>query len=214
MFAHGLLQLLQQYPDRIKSFNNVLGLGLLAKSRNIIVKTFLDESKEDWLLMLDSDEYLPVDAFEKLVETADKENYPFVCGLYFGLDQQNPVHIKPTPLIFIMTEKGVQPYFEYPRNKVVDIYAAGTGCMLIHRSVLEIMRDAYGESYGKDWCWFQDGPLEGNKWLSEDLVFCQRVQDLGIRMVAHTGAILPHHKLAWIMESHYMVWKAQQIHIK
>lgn len=209
-FAHGMMQLIKQFPERIGSFNNVLGLGLLSKSRNIIVKTFLDQSQDDWLLMIDSDEYLSPEAFQSLLDTADKDKYPFVSGLYFALDQSNPVYIKPVPLIFIMTENGVQPYFDYPRNSVVEIYAAGTGAMLIHRSVLQKMRDAYGEIYGNDWCWFQDGPLEGNKWLSEDLSFCQRAQDLGVKMVAHTGALLPHHKMTWIMESHYMMWKAQE----
>jgi len=213
-FAHGMMQLIKQYPERIGSFNNVLGLGLLSKSRNIIVKTFLDQFEDDWLLMIDSDQYLSQDAFEKLVEAADAESTPFVTGLYFGLDQSNPVHIKPIPLIFIMTKEGVQPYFEYPRNEVIEIYAAGTGIMLIHRSVLEKMRRVYGELYGENWCWFQDGPLEGNNWLSEDLNFCQRAQDIGIRIYAHTGALVPHHKKAWIMESHYYLWKAQQSHLK
>lgn len=213
-FAHGMMQLIKLYPDRISSFNNVLGLGLLAKSRNIIVKTFLDQSSEDWLLMIDSDEYLAPEAFEKLVEAADKDKYPFICGLYFGLDQTNHTYIKPVPLIFKMTDRGVEPYFDYPRNEIVEIYAAGTGAMLIHRSVLEKMREAYGEVYGEDWCWFQDGPLDGNKWLSEDLNFCQRAQDIDIKIFAHTGVLLPHHKPIWVMESHYMMWKAQEAVLK
>lgn len=208
-FAHGMMQLCKTYPNQIGSFNNVLGLGLLSKSRNIIVQTFLDNTTDDWLLMIDSDEYLSPENFQKLIDTADKDQLPFVCGLYFAANHPTPSELQPVPLIFVMTEEGVQPYFDYPRDTVVEIYAAGTGCMLIHRSVLEKMRKRYSE-YGPDWCWFQDGPLYPNRWLSEDLTFCDRVQNLGIKMVAHTGVVLPHHKTMWVMESHYLAWKASQ----
>lgn len=205
MFAHGMMVLLREKGERIGSFNNVLGLGLLAKSRNIIVKHFLEQTTDDWILMIDSDEFLSSDNFQKLVDTADKDERPFVSGLYFAAWQPTPDKVTPMPLIFVVDpENGVQPYFQYPRNTVVDIYAAGTGCMLIHRSVLEQMREVYGDDYGRDWCWFQDGPIEDNKWLSEDLMFCLRLQSMGVRMVAHTGAVLPHHKLTWLMESHYL----------
>ena len=55
------------------------------------------------------------------------------------------------------------------------------------------------------------GVGEGNgKWLSEDLLFCDRVQRAGIKIHAHTGAVMPHHKSMWVVESHYDDWLKKQ----
>lgn len=211
-FAHSIMDIIKQYPTRVGSFHSVQGLGLLAKSRNMQVKHFLEETTDDWLFIVDADEYINVDGFEKLVNSADRDEYPFVCGLYFSGTVPEPGTLEPVPLIFVKHDLpiGVQPFFDYPKNSLVEIYAAGTGAMLIHRSVLEEVRKGYSKHFGKDWAWFQDGPIGDNKWLSEDLTFCERVQSLNIRMVAHTGAVFGHHKPFWVMESNYDTWLAEQ----
>lgn len=204
-FAHSIMTIIQKMPNRIGSFNNILGLGLLSKSRNMAIKHFLDNTTDDWVFLVDADEYIGIPEFKLLIDAADADERPFMCGLYFAANFTKPDLLQAIPLIFELTEEnGVQPYFDYPRNEIVEIYAAGTGAMLIHRSVLEYMREYGKEVYGKDWAWFQDGPLEENRWLSEDLTFCGRVQHLGIPMYAHTGAIFPHHKKFWLMESHFL----------
>jgi hypothetical protein len=204
-FALSVMEILRQKQDKIESYFCVEGLGLLAKSRNIVVKHFLDNTKADWLLMLDSDERISVPAFELLCATADAVERPVVAGLYFAALWEGS-NIRPVPLIFKITkENGVQPYDNYPKNQVVDVDAAGTGCILIHRSALMKIRDGHDEN-NKDWCWFQDGPIGGNKWLSEDLSFCAKLGQFGIPMVAHTGAVLQHHKRIWVDESTYDTW--------
>lgn len=204
LFAHSMMTIIQKMPERIGSFNNIQGLGLLSKSRNIAIKHFLDNTEDDWVFLVDADEYIGLPEFKTLIDAAERDERPFMSGLYFAANFTTPELLQAIPLIFIMTDNGVQPYFDYPRNEIVEIYAAGTGAMLIHRSVLEYMREYGAETFGEDWCWFQDGPLEGNKWLSEDLTFCGRLQHLGIPMYAHTGAIFPHHKRFWLMESHFL----------
>lgn len=207
MFAHSILDLVRLYPNRIQSCESVLGLGLLSKSRNILVKNFLDNSKNDWLFMVDADEYITPDAFNKLVNLADRRTAPAISGLYFAANFSEDQELQPVPLIFVNDpELGIQPYFDYPHNKVVEIYAAGTGCLMIHRSVLERLRELGEEAYGRDWAWFMDGPIGGNKWLSEDLVFCDRINQAGFKMFAHTGAVLPHHKSIWLVEKNYKDW--------
>jgi glycosyltransferase involved in cell wall biosynthesis len=210
-FAHSMMELLRAEPERIKNFNSVQGLGLLAKSRNIQVKYFLDNTDDDWLFIMDSDEYITQEVFNKLVDAADKDLYPVVSGLCFAATFPDPDTLQPVPAIFRYDEKlGLVPFFEYPENSLVEIQGAGTGCLMIHRSVLLHMQKAFQKNTGADWAWFQDGPipdgLGGMVWISEDLMFSRKLIELGYRLVAHTGALFPHHKEFWLMESHYKTW--------
>lgn len=206
-FAVSLMDIIKMFPTHINTWNSIQGLGLLSKSRNQIVQHFLDNTEDDWLFMVDSDEYITIDAFAKIVNLAEKEEYPFVTGLYFAANWKTPTDLEPVPLIFELTkDNGVQPFFSYPKDQPIKVYAAGTGCMFIHRSVLEKMREMYADQWGSNWAWFQDGPIGDDKWLSEDLSFCDRVNNAGFEITAHTGALIPHHKQMWLMESHYENW--------
>jgi hypothetical protein len=213
-FAHSMMDLLRQEPERIKNFNSVQGLGLLAKSRNIQVQHFLNNTDDDWLFIVDSDEYVTQDAFNKLVDAADKDLYPVVSGLCFAATFPDPDTLQPVPAIFRFDEKvGLVPFFEYPKNSLVEIHSAGTGCLMIHRSVLEHMQKAFEKFTGPDWAWFQDGPIQDGdriSWISEDLMFSKKLNELGYRLVAHTGAVFPHHKEMWLLESHYETWFAKE----
>jgi hypothetical protein len=204
-FALSIIEIVRQKNKRINAYYAVEGLGLLSKSRNIIVSHFLDNTDAEWLLMLDSDERISVATFDLLCATADEIERPVVAGLYFAALWNGPV-LRPVPLIFTADqEKGLQPWDNYPENEVVKVAAAGTGCLLMHRSALKKIRDAHGED-NQNWCWFQDGPIGGNKWLSEDLTFCSKLSQVGVEMHAHTGAVLQHHKPMWLDAPHYLGW--------
>ena len=206
-FALSIMQLIREKPKRVGSFFCVEGVGLLAKSRNIMVKHFLDNTTDDWLLMLDADERVSVQAFDLWCATADFAERPVVAGLYFAALWEGP-NLRPVPLIFKSDEEaGLQPWDNYPENEVLQIAAAGTGALLMHRSALEKLRELAGEDT-RDWAWFQDGPIGGNKWLSEDLMFCGRLNQNGIPMYVHTGVVLQHHKRLWLDEAHYKSWAA------
>jgi hypothetical protein len=206
-FGLSIMAIIRDRPKRVGDFFCVEGLGLLAKSRNIMVKHFLDNTKNDWLLMLDCDERISPQTFDLLCATADQIERPVVAGLYFAALWEGP-SLRPVPLIFTANEEqGLQPMDNYPQDQVVEVAAAGTGALLMHRSALQKLRDAAGEDQ-KDWAWFQDGPIGGNKWLSEDLMFCSRLAQNGIKMVAHTGAVLQHHKSIWVDQVHYLSWAA------
>jgi hypothetical protein len=206
-FALSIMQIIREKDKRVGSFFCVEGTGLLAKSRNIMVKHFLDNTEDDWLLMLDCDERISVPTFDLLCATADSTERPIVAGLYFAALWDGP-NLRPVPLIFTNTEtNGLQPWDNYPQNEVVEIAAAGTGALLMHRSALQKLREIAGPEL-HDWAWFQDGPIGGNKWLSEDLMFCSKLGAAGIKMHAHTGAVLQHHKLLWLDEVHYTSWAA------
>lgn len=203
-FGLSIMSIIRDRPKRVGQFYCVEGIGLLAKSRNIMVKHFLENTTDDWLLMLDADERIAVPVFDLLVATADAAERPIVAGLYFAALWEGP-HLRPVPLIFSSDEeKGIQPIDNYPKNSVIPIAAAGTGALLMHRSALKKLREQFPDN--PDWAWFQDGPIGNNKWLSEDLMFCSRLAQAGIPIHAHTGAILQHHKSIWVDEIHYDSW--------
>ena len=180
----------------------VEGSALISRIRNEIVQTFLDRADDAWLLMLDSDEIITVPVFDKLVAAAHDVSHPIVAGLYFGAFRGDDIYPIPVPLIYRAQDYGYGAINDYPADRVIEIDAAGTGCLLIHRSVLEKMRENATEDQGRDWCWFQDEPIAGH-WVGEDLIFCRRAKALGFPIHAHTGAQLPHRKRYWLGESHH-----------
>lgn len=206
-FAYRLIQLAQARSARLGPFVRVKGSGLLSKQRNRVVKQFLDGTKSDWLLLIDSDEQLTLEAFDKLLETAHDKERPIVAGLVFaGFGIEGAPYPKPVPAIFQDAPEGFLPLYKYDKDSVFEIDAAGTGCLLIHRSVLEKMRETADKNQGTDWCWFWDGPVDGN-WIGEDLLFCRRIRALGFPIYVNTGAILPHQKSYWLDERHHQLWK-------
>jgi hypothetical protein len=207
-FALSLMEIVRQRSSRISSYHCVEGTGLLSKSRNIAIKHFLDTATADWLLMIDTDQRVPLASFDLLVQTADKNKRPVVSGLVFAA-VWNGLSLRPVPAIFSTQDNGgILPYDNYPKNSIVEISACGAAYLLIHRSVLEKIREMSNQDT-RDWCWFQDGPINGNRWLSEDLTFSSRINDAGFKLHAHTGATAGHHKMMWLEEPMYDAWAAQ-----
>lgn len=202
-----MFQLCQSRSDRLGPFVRIKGSGLLSKMRNRVVKAFLENTDSDWLLMIDTDEQLNIEVFDMLINTAHDKERPVVSGLVFAaFDAHKHPYPKPVPAIFQDAPEGFLPLFKYDRNSVFEIDACGTGCVLIHRSVLEKMRENADPNQGTDWCWFWDGPIDGN-WVSEDLLFSRRIRQLGFPIHVNTAAILPHQKSYWLDERHHLSWK-------
>jgi len=205
-FAFALMQLSAVRSSRLGSHIRIKGSGLLSKQRNRVVKHFLDTTDSDWLLMIDSDEQLSVENFDKLIDAAHHIERPIVAGLVFAAFDVGWIYPQPLPAIFMEQENGFLPLYNYDKNSIFEIDAAGTGCLLVHRSVLEKMREHTTEHQGQDWCWFWDGAING-EWVGEDLLFCRRAKQLGFPIYAHTGVILPHLKTYWVQEAHHEFWQ-------
>lgn len=209
-WAYNMIQLVQVRDDRLGPFVRIKGSGLLSKLRNRVVAGFLDNTKSDWLLMIDTDEQLSVQTFDKLIQAAHDKERPVVSGLVFAaFDAHKNLYPKPVPAIFAESEAGFLPLYKYDKDSIFEIEACGTGCLLIHRSVLEKMREAADPNQGDNWCWFWDGPING-EWISEDLLFSRRIRQLGFPIHVHTGAILPHQKSYWLSEEHHVDWQNNQ----
>lgn len=203
MFALSVMNVYGERRSRIEGLLRVRAGGLLSRGRNELVAQFLEHTDSQWLLMLDADEQLGLDVFDKLIATVHDKERPIVAGLYFGAW---PGDLYPTamPLIFRRVADSTRflPVTDYPADEVIEIDSAGTGCLMVHRSVFEAFQSQATPHEGKTWCWFRDMPVNGD-WFSEDHYFCARAQELGYRLHAHTGAVLPHHKDLWLTERHF-----------
>lgn len=155
------------------------------RNRDVIVKRFLENGKAEWLLMLDSDMIHPHDCGARLTKWAK----PVVGALYFHRGRQHePFAFRRGPLQpdqygrsrRMWTPLRDEVYDFMVQNRVpkrdgavtvsnpltvplIQVDAVATGCMVIHRSLLE----------GLEPPWFE----YRHGWSSEDLDFCVRVAD-------------------------------------
>lgn len=155
----------------------------IPEGRNGAVEQFL-EGEEEWLWFLDYDVIFNPDAIDKLLEAADPVERPIVGGLYF-VNLNDGV----APIFFINDNGAIKPLENFTTGKVYPILSTGMGCTLIHRSVLEKMR----ELDDTDWKWFGHDIIN-NKVLGEDLTFFRRAAEVGVQPYGHTGVHLNHIK--------------------
>lgn len=207
-FAQDAFMLARARASRITSYIRVEG-NLLSRQRNDLVSTFLQHSPSQWLLMLDTDHRFSVAMFDALIGAVHDAAVPVLGGAYFGV-RPGP-GLMPTPFPTFSREAAdggaYEPVVHYPTGRVIPVDALGTGCLIVHRQVLEAIRALNPEA--PDYCWFQDGPHEG-EWMGEDVTFCRRVRAAGFPVHVHTGVVLPHSKHVWIGQEHFEAWRSAQ----
>ena len=204
MLAIDLIHIAREKNGHFDHLVQVGNIGLTTRTRNVVVKTFLEETDADWLLLIDSDERLSIDAWHKLIDAAHDKDRPIVSGLVFAAFFDNEDGLRPVPTIYRMDpEKGLEAIDAYPIDELIEVDATGTGCLLIHRSVLLDMQKQATPNQGKDWAWFVEGAIDGT-YFGEDLLFSKRLKSMGYKIFAHTGAILPHHKQFWLDDRHHI----------
>jgi len=203
MLAQDLIHIAIHPSNKFHNLVQVGNIGLTTRSRNLVVKTFLETTDAAWLLMIDSDERLSTDNFMKLVDAAHDKDRPIISGLVFAAFFDNDDSLRPVPTIYKMSdESGLEAIDAYPINEIIEVDAVGTGCLLIHRDVFLEMQKQATPNQGKDWAWFVEGAINGT-YFGEDLLFSKRLKSMGYKIHAHTGAILPHHKQFWLDHRHH-----------
>jgi len=183
------------------------GSGGIAAGRNGAVAFFLEHcDRDEWLWFVDSDMGFAPDTIEALVATADPKERPIVGGLAFcqmaaspELDELGvPVggHWY-APTIYMYNEEVGMPQSmsDYPRDSLIQCYATGAACLLIHRSVFEKM----AESYPGPHSWFDRKIINGEEW-SEDIVFCARANTCGFPLIVDTSIKTSHKKDHYLTE--------------
>ena len=155
--------------------------------RNQIVESFLEKRFGHWLLFLDNDVVFPADTMERLLALADPDEVPILGGLYLTPLQPDPDDLTRMEHLPTWTYDGGQertPVLSVDFSEpLMELHSCGMGCTLIHRRVLETMRDAYRDD---PWKWFnhdlvQVGDREPER-LGEDLAFCVRARNLGFKV--------------------------------
>jgi len=203
MLAQDLIHIAIHPSGKFNNLIQVQNIGLTTRSRNLVVKTFLETTDAAWLLMIDSDERLSTENFMKLVDAAHDKDRPIISGLVFAAFFDDKDDLRAVPTIYKMSEEaGLTAIDDYPINQIMEVDATGTGCLLIHRDVFLEMQKQSNPNQGKDWAWFVEGAIQGT-YFGEDLLFSKRLKAMGYKIHAHTGAILPHHKQFWLDDRHH-----------
>lgn len=189
------------------------GTGGLVAGRNQAVYEFLTEFPDaQWLWWLDTDMGFPADTLDLLRQAADPTERPIVGALCFSLRELDPDgmggwHTQPTPTIYDWVtvpaegggeQSGWAVRWDYPRDTVTRCHGTGSACILIHRTVLERIRDRFGT-------WYDRVPNPTTEqYMGEDMAFCVRANALEIPVFVDTRVKTSHSKRVWIREDDYI----------
>lgn len=103
---------------------------LVPDAQNLIVKTVIEKGFE-WLLLIESDNILPIDAFLRVNTYMRDGKIPVVSGLYFTKS------VPPEPLLF--RGRGNSYFKDWKMGDLVWVDGIPTGFTLIHNSVLKTL---------------------------------------------------------------------------
>lgn len=177
----------------------------IAETRTRIVTQFLDSeplARAQWLVMVDSDMVFTHDDVHDLLERADPVERPILGGLCFAgqsVDTMWPTlyrATRPTPGGPIDMEK----IRDYPAGQMVEVDATGAAFLVVHRGVLERMREAFPGAYP----WFVEGHVDSwGRPHGEDIAFCLRAKSLGYPVHVDTRVRVGHVKQIILTEELY-----------
>ena len=182
----------------------------IGRQRQALFDHWADKLKTDWLLWVDSDIVLNLDAMKLLWQTADKINKPVVSGVYFISKENEGTLMRPFPVLFDnVDEYQIRYHHPLPENQVIKVDCAGFGFVLMHKSIVPKMREA---NPGKG-MFMETGDGQDDHFIGEDIIFFRRMQKAGIPLHAHTGAIVKHMKRFSLDYDYYALYWANE-HLK
>lgn len=161
--------------------------SLIPRGRNNLVAKFLHNQTATHLMFIDSDIRWEADYLVKMLQ-ADKD---VVCGLY-------PMKCIPPRFVINALPNSAK------EGQLEEVSTAGTGFMMIKRSVFGKMIQTYpelkyndnigvGKQYEPFMYAFFDTFIDKDKnYLSEDWTFCYRWREMGNKVWVHKDVILDH----------------------
>lgn len=147
-------------------------------NRNTIVKNFLDTECE-WLLMMDEDNVPLKNPLELITENKDI----IICPTLMFKTTSG----KPAINYNVFMKNGrmwKNIWMTDPKVKAHQVDAGGTGCILIHRRVLENLEAPFKSKLNK----------QGFRDVGSDLYFCQRAKKKGYEVWVYWDYACSHYK--------------------
>lgn len=186
----------QSHNRRIIGMMQEWSSANVSAARNSLTGRFLDDYDADWLLWIDADMAWEHTAVDELVASANPETAPVVGGLCFGAAQDK---LFPTIYQFVERDDGTHSIRvgQYPADRMVQCAATWAAFLLIHRSVLEAMRE---REFNAAFPFFQETALAGQP-AGEDVTFCIRAGLCGAAIHVNTAVKVGHHKSQLLTET-------------
>ena len=167
--------------------------SLVYHSRNVLAQKAID-GNFDRVLWLDSDIIFDSNLMQKMSSHLNG-GLEFVSGLYFKRTfPTEPVCYEK----IIQKQDGnelsteIYPYKYYPQNCLFEVEATGFGAVMMNTDLLKRVSDKYGLPFS---------PCLG---LGEDLSFCWRARQLGVKLYCDSSIILKHIGNVAYTESTYL----------
>lgn len=152
----------------------------------------------EWVFWIDADIQFPSDVIDRLYAVHLESGAPLVGGMYI---HPMPDRFKPSVFYYKTTDghRSMDALTQEEVNSMISqghrwIYAdgVGTGCMMVHRSVLQRMAEAAAAARDIE-PWFTVRAFAGVM-FGEDLAFCHRARELGFKIAVHLDLELGHVK--------------------
>jgi GT2 family glycosyltransferase len=162
----------------------------VSKPRNELVARFLDQTDGEWLLFLDSDMVFPPDTILRLLLAAQAADTKIISGLCVMVTADGPI-----PTLYLPADAPTdvtRVMLDAPDDQILQVFATGAACLMIHREVLERIREECPDGE-RDFCWFQEKVIN-TRWCSEDITFCLRAYELGYPVFVDTTLSIGHAK--------------------
>lgn len=160
------------------------------EARNMLVEKAIAEEAE-YILFIDDDTAPPFDTISKLIRELDVRGPEYVvCGGIY-VNKVPPQE----PLVFL--DHGSGPHWKWKFGEVFECWGIATGCMMIRTSVFNQIpkpwfKDINSIEEVDDPAVFgKDGKPDEFR-MTDDLYFCKKVRDAGLKILAH-GGVLPVH---------------------
>ncbi len=163
------------------------------RGMNKVAADFLLSGCDVWI-NIDADIHFSASDIDKLIG----HGLPLVYGVYPKKEEATPA------CIATLTDETPVP----DKNGLVEVRRCGRGFMLIHRELLENMKEECGghakryENHGRpEWEFFESGVVVGEmsaapdgapEWISEDWYFCERARAMGVKVFADSRIVLGH----------------------
>jgi hypothetical protein len=181
--------------------------GGIFSARNELTEKFL-RSRAEWMWTVDADMGFHPDSLKELLRTAGRTKAPIVGALCFSWpivssDGVGGYLHRPQPTIYDHDGIGFRAVKDYPRGHLIRAGATGAAFLLIHRSVMEEVKEKHGEA------WWTPVMDQNGDYLGEDLSFFLRANPDQDRLIIDTNVKTTHAKTIYVSEEYFDRWSAR-----